>query len=228
MDNINPSEVKDKNKLIEENKNFIYGCTYKICKRILHWENDDELSIAMIAFNKALDTYNHTKGNFHSYAKVLINNSIIDFFRKDKNNSLLVFDNNEESFTYIDYKNSINQYEIQKESEQRIDEINALKNELANFKLTFTDLINHSPKHIDTRSHLLNIALCCTKNDDISTYIRKNKALPIKQITVLTGCNRKLLERWRKYIIVLFLIMSNDEYLYLKSYLNIGVGDKNE
>lgn len=228
MDNINPSDVKDKNKFIEENKNFIYGCTYKICKRILHWENDDELSIAMIAFNKALDTYNHTKGNFHSYAKVLINNSIIDFFRKDKNNSLLVFDNNEEAFTYIDYKNSINQYELKKESEQRIDEINALKNELVNFKLTFTDLINHSPKHIDTRSHLLNIALCCTRSDDISTYIRKNKSLPIKQIILLTGCNRKLLERWRKYIIVLFLIMSNDEYLYLKSYLNISVGDKNE
>ena len=58
---------KNRNIFIEENKSFIYLATYKVCKRALDWNNDDELSISLIAFNHACETYEQTKGNFYSY-----------------------------------------------------------------------------------------------------------------------------------------------------------------
>lgn len=72
----------EREKFISENKSFIYKVASSICKRKLEWENDDELSIALIAFNKSIDTYNEDKGNFFSYAKMLIKNALIDYFRK--------------------------------------------------------------------------------------------------------------------------------------------------
>jgi DNA-directed RNA polymerase specialized sigma subunit len=40
-------------KLIQEHRDFIAGTSSKICRRYLVWDNDDELSIALLAFNEA-------------------------------------------------------------------------------------------------------------------------------------------------------------------------------
>lgn len=45
-------------------------------------EQDDEFSIAMIAFHEAILCYEHDRGAFLSYAATLIRNRIIDFQRK--------------------------------------------------------------------------------------------------------------------------------------------------
>ena len=50
MQNINHLIRKNKSQFINENKNFIYKCTYSISKKYLQWENDDELSIALKIF----------------------------------------------------------------------------------------------------------------------------------------------------------------------------------
>lgn len=49
--------IDDREKFIEENRDFVYKIASSICKRRLSWQNDDELSIALIAFNKAIETY---------------------------------------------------------------------------------------------------------------------------------------------------------------------------
>lgn len=80
-----------RNTFISENKELIYKITQGICNRKLSWENDDELSIALIAFNHSCDTYEISKGNFYSYTKIVIRNSLFDYFRKNKNSPILFF-----------------------------------------------------------------------------------------------------------------------------------------
>ena len=46
-------------------------------------EQDDEFSIAMIAFHEAILGYEHNRGAFLPYAAMLIRNRIIDFQRKE-------------------------------------------------------------------------------------------------------------------------------------------------
>lgn len=218
----------NRDEFIEESKKFIYAVTAKICKRNLQWENDDELSIALIAFNKACESYDQYKGNFFSYSKVLIKNALIDYFRKNSNNPYLTFDDENSQLEYMDAKNSITSYELEQENLKRGEEIIAFNKELQGFSLSFEVLANSSPTHKDTKDNLLNLAFICSKEPSILEYIYKSKMLPIKQICLLTNSNRKLIEKWRRYILALILIFSNEEYSYIRSYLNIKVGENND
>lgn len=218
-----------RNDFIEENKRFIYKTAYNVCKRNLSWENDDELSIALIAFNNACDSYNDTKGDFHSYSRVLIKNALIDYFRKNSKVPYVMFSSeDEEELDYIDHKLSLDQYSITSENALRAEEITMLSKELKEFKLDFNTLVDSSPSHSDTRDTLLNLTFTCSRNEDILNYIKTKRLLPIKEISLLTGANKKLLEKWRRYILALILILSSTEYPYIKSYLNIKVGEKND
>jgi len=218
----------NRSNFIESNKGFIYSTTSKICKRRLIWENDEELSISLIAFNIACDKYDETKGNFYGFSKVIIKNALIDFFRKNKTSPNLMFDNNEGNINYIDEKNSINNYKLQIENKFRVDEINIFSEELLKYKINFNSLINLSPSHKDTRNNLLNVAFLCTMEESILIHLKTKRKLPAKEIIMLTGSNKKFIEKWRVYIISLIIILSNPEYVYLKSYLNIKEGELND
>ncbi|MBU3099095.1 RNA polymerase subunit sigma [Clostridium sp. DSM 17811] len=220
--------IENRNNFIEKSKGFIYSTTSNICKRHLSWENDEELSIALNSFNVACDKYDKTKGNFYGFGKIIIKNSLIDFFRKNVTCPSLMFSNNEFNIDYIDKKNSITNFEIQIENEFRVDEINLFSKELLKYKINFDSLINLSPSHKDTRNNLLNIAFLSSREESILRYLRTKKRLPTKEIIILTASNRKLIEKWRIYIISLILIITNPEYVYLKSYLDIKEGDINE
>lgn len=220
--------LENRDKFIEENKAFIYNTAYSVCKRKLSWENDDELSMSLIAFNNACANYNSNKGNFFSYAKVIIKNALIDYFRKMNRTPYVTFDGEDEDMNYIDYKSSMDSYELQTENKNRAEEIALFSKELKEYKLDFNSLVDASPSHKDTRDSLLNIAFACVREEGILAYLKQKKLLPVKEIMLLTGSNRKLIEKWRKYILILILILSSDEYPYIKSYLNIKAGGNNE
>jgi len=226
--NIDALTSENRSNFIEANKGFVYSTTSKLCKRYLIWENDEELSIALMAFNVACEKYDKSKGNFYGFSKIIIKNSLIDFFRKNKTSASLIFDNSNGAVDYIDGKNSINNFEIQIENEFRADEINLFSKELLKYKINFDTLINLSPSHKDTRNNLLNVAFLCAREESILDHLKTKKRLPIKEIIILTASNRKLIEKWRIYIISLILILINPEYVYLKSYLNIKEGGLND
>jgi len=226
--NIDVLVLENRSDFIEANKGFIYSTTSKLCKKTLKWENDEELSIALMAFNTACDKYDKTKGNFYGFGKIIIKNALIDFFRKNKTTPYLIYSNNDETVDYIDGKNSINNYEIQIENEFRVEEITLFSAELLKYKINFNTLIELSPSHKDTRDNLLNVAFLCAKEESILNLLNTKRRLPAKEIIILTGSNRKLIEKWRIYIISLILILTNPEYVYLKSYLNIKEGELND
>ncbi|MEY8000077.1 RNA polymerase sigma-I factor [Clostridium sp. Mt-5] len=228
MPDINHLIHENKNEFIHENKNFIYKCTYTISKRHLQWENDDELSIALIAFNKACDNYTECKGNFYTYAKVIIRNALIDYFRKNKNSPLLTFDNGDYNMEKLNNNSAITSFELEVNNKNRADEIIELNKELTKYKIDFNGLVNNSPKHKDTRNNVLKLVLKICNNNEISNSILNNRQLPIKKICIYTGFNKKFLDKWRKYIIALFIIFNSEKFLYIKSYLNIKVGESNE
>ncbi|HEY5561684.1 MAG TPA: sigma factor [Clostridiaceae bacterium] len=223
-----PLLISNRNNFIEDNKTFIYKCASKVCSRKLDWLNDDELSLALIAFNTACDTYNKDKGNFYSYAKVLMKNAIIDSFRKSKASLYMNFNEETELINYIDNKEALSKFEIEEETKRKAEEISVFKKEMSQYKLSLEDLIDGSPSHVDTRSTLLNIAFKCSKEDTLLNYIKTKKNLPLKQIILLTNTKRRVLEKWRKYLLALILILSSEDYNYIKSYFNIKVGKGNE
>ncbi|WBW98218.1 sigma-70 family RNA polymerase sigma factor [Oceanirhabdus sp. W0125-5] len=219
---------ENRDKFIKENKSFIYKSASSICNRKLSWENDDELSIAMIAFNKSCDVYEDSRGNFYSFSRMVIRNSIYDYFRKKKNTPYLTFQKEDEDFDYIDVTQSISEHEKKVENNNRADEISILKDELSKYDISFDTLISASPKHKDTRDHLLNLAFSCAKDDTIVEHIKTKKRLPAKKIIDTFNEKRKFIERWRNYLLTLIIVLSNDEYIHVRTYLNIKAGDNND
>ncbi len=220
--------IENRDSFIEENKSFIYSTALRICKRSLSWNNDDELSIALLAFNKACDSYLSEKGDFYSFSSVIIRNALIDFFRKEGQRPYLTFDEGSNELQYMDYKNSLKEYEIVRENHSRAEEIALFNEELRKYKLSFSTLAESCPSHRDTRNTLLNIAYIGSSSSKIIATIRDKKRLPIKELSLLTGSNTKLIEKWRKYILALIILFSSEEYPYIKSYLDIKVGENND
>ena len=215
----------NRDQFINQNRDFIYKATCNVCKRPISWENDDELSIALIAFNKACDSYNETRGDFFAYSRVIIRNALIDYFRKNGQNPLLTFSDDDSTLDLIDNKNSMDQFSITVENSYRAEEIVLFSKELSQYGLDFSVLADSSPSHRDTRNSLLNLAAACSCNESILKYIKSKRLLPLKEICLSTGANKKTVEKWRRYILALILILSSDEYPYIKSYLNIKAGE---
>lgn len=190
---------KARNEFIDNNKAFIHKYACSICKRYLSWENDDELSIALLAFNHAIDTFQ--EGEFEYYCKMLIKRRLIDYFRKNNKNEIPLDVSMLQNT--LQYENNID------ERLDRAEQINIFKNILSGFNLNMGDLVKNSPKHKDTREKLINTAKEIAERNDIVSHLLKSKLLPIKEILLFTDISRRMLEEWRKYIIALIIIFSD-------------------
>ena len=71
-------------RLIRDYMPFIRAETAKFLKRPPLEGQDDELSIAMIAFHEAIGSYSRLRGAFFAYAATLIRHRLIDYARKEK------------------------------------------------------------------------------------------------------------------------------------------------
>jgi len=58
--------------------------------RYVAYGQDDELSIALMAFVEAIRSYDVSKGNFLSFSQNVIKRRIIDYYRKEKNTAWLL------------------------------------------------------------------------------------------------------------------------------------------
>ncbi|SHJ54805.1 RNA polymerase sigma factor [Hathewaya proteolytica DSM 3090] len=214
---------KSRDYLIQENMDFIIHTTEQICKRRISIENDDEFSIAIIAFNKACDTYDSDKGNFKAYCQKVIRNALIDFFRK---NSLLPSMYDEDSFNVIDYKLSIDDYKRQEEKQNNEEVISDFTKELYKYKIQLSDLVKASPKHQDTRSMLLHLCSKLYLEHEFMECLYTKKYLNVNLICNKYEVKRKLVDKWRKYIIAILIVLSMPKFSCLKNYLNLEtVGD---
>lgn len=221
LDKARKGDIISREELIESNRGFIRRTSSYICKRMLDWSNDDELSIALLAFNEAIDSYNHDKGaEFLTYCSMLIKSRLIDYFRKNKNPHISIDSVEDEELSLIESREALDRYSIAHAAQERAVEIKMFNGELSGYGVSIADLTVNCPKHKDTRKQLFHVAAMVSKKKDTIRMLKKNKMLPIKDIMEMTGVKRKFLEQWRKYLIALLVILSSDEYLYLKEYLN--------
>jgi RNA polymerase sigma factor len=211
-----------RNQLIQQYKPFIIKTVSNVCKRFIR-EEDDELSIGLIAFNEAIEKYEpHKGGSFISFAELLIKRRLIDYIRKEARVRDIVLDTDEDDEnavqTYLDTKLSIDEFYKQIEQEQRREEIIHYQQVLKEFGIHFHDLVEQSPKHRDARINAINVAKLVVDNKELLKQLFQKKQLPIKQLENMAEVSRKTIERNRKYIIAVAVILAGD-YIYLKDYI---------
>jgi RNA polymerase sigma factor len=212
------------NKVIDDYKPFIKKTVSSVCKRYIY-ESDDEFSIGLIAFHDAIFKYNNERGSsIISFAEVIIKRKVIDYIRKngkiqdisiDRN---LVGDEDDTAALTIEQVVSVEEYEKQEDSLKRREEIIDFQDQLSLYNLSFIDLVEQSPKHEDARLNAIKIAKKVVTSNELMNYLMEKKRLPIKKIEKQVNVSRKTIERNRKYIIAISLILIGN-YVYLKDYL---------
>lgn len=210
--------------LIKYYQPYVLNTVGHICKRYVSW-SDEEASVALIAFNKAIDTFEQNKGRtFLNYGFLLIQRELIDFFRKERKEKHESFEyaTNEEPNPYHEVKQSIDDYKQKVYSSEIVDEILELNTILNQFKISFEQLEKYSPKHVDTRENLLNIASEFTKDNTCVSELFQKRRLPMKRFAEMTDTRVKTLERHRKYLITLIIIMLHPEWVYLSQFIKKG------
>lgn len=209
---------------IDSYKPFIAKTVSSVCKRYIH-ETDDEFSIGLIAFNEAIEKYLPERGSsLLSFAEVIIKRRVIDYIRKQTKNQHISFDFNSISQeddspgTIIVNELSFEDYKKKTEDEIRKEEIIHFQELLKTFHFSFKELVENSPKHTDARTNAIQVAKILVDHEELRKALLDNKRLPIRQLEQIVSVSRKTIERNRKYIIAISLILMSD-YIYMKDYL---------
>ena len=120
-------------------------CTSRLCT-----EQDDEYSIAMIAFHEAILGYERNRGTFLSYASMLIRSRIIDFQRKESRHQAhlsLHAENDDTGRTIMeevaDERDHAEESANLEATKQEIEELSGV---MARFGVSFSDVADNSPK----------------------------------------------------------------------------------
>lgn len=213
--------------LIQECQSFVHKTTCGQAKRNLEWGRDDELSIALIAFNEAIDAFRPEKRvPFLAFARVVIQSRLKDYWRRENRfyqTTVPLTGPGEEGGTSVqEVKPAWDKYWDQVIAQERGEEIRRFNQLLKEYGISFGDLVEASPQHLDTRRNLYQVAVGLVQTPALMMSLLTKKKLPLLELAEGLGFSRKTLERGRKYVIALALILQfPEEFTYLKTYVQI-------
>lgn len=191
---------------------FIRAEAAKTVARVVT-EQDDEFSIAMIAFHEAIRAYEKSRGAFLKYASMVIRSRLIDYHRAEEKHkgSISIYEETGDGDTLLherltDGVDHASQSAEQEATQQEIAELSKIMSE---FGISFTDVAENSPNQrrtLEACGKVVQFAIDCP---EILQELLETKKLPLIRLTEGTGVPRKTLERHRKYILAMLLIQTN-------------------
>lgn len=177
-------------------------------------DQDDELSIAMMAFYEAIMGYESARGAFLSYAAMLIRSRLIDYGRKEARHqgilSLEAEQGGEDDRTLMDtIADSRDHFEESAHREATRQEIGELSRVMASFGVSFSDVADNCPKQERTLNACARAVRYAGEHPALLEELLRTKKLPLAKLVQGSGVERKTLERHRSYILAMLLIQTN-------------------
>lgn len=217
-------------RIIRHYKAYILNVASRVTKRYLTW-SDEESSIALTAFNKAIDEFKQLAGKkFLHFCYLLITRDMIDFFRREQRHQHVSLDdsapNGEEleqmETTVYENKEAEKQFSLQEQQRQLVEEILIYDSLLREYELSFQILPDVSPKHQDTRVNCFRLARIMIANEHLMHKMKQKKRLPITELSKIAEIPSKTIEKNRKYIIAVTLCLHHPDLEQLKRYIEKG------
>ena len=180
------NQIDLRNQFIHDYTPFVIKHVSEIKHAYVCVRNDDEFSIALIAFNEAIDRYEISKGHFLSFARIVIESRLKNYWEKEKHHQ----------------HDDISNVEVAAPSDEDLRlELIAYGIELSYFGLSFEDLSNHMPKHTDTKEAALNIAQEIALNAFIMTQVYIKKSLPVTLVSKSLKIGLKMIKNNKIFIL---------------------------
>lgn len=213
--------------LLVKHRQFIHAAASRVARRHLDWANDDELSVAMLAFNEAIDRYDETRsGSFLALARVVIERRLVDYFRRQGRGAVIPLSSySEEELHIIEAEAASTTYERTAHQSDLSEEVSEFKVLLNQYGIKLADLVKSSPRHRDSRATLARVARTLASTPPFLDYLRKHRQLPLRELELATRVSRRQLENGRRYIVALALILSSPELVALKDFTPSLLGE---
>lgn len=223
-----------RNLFIKESKSFIRASAVKTIHRFVT-EQDDEWSVALIAFNEAIEKYEPGKGRFSSFAELVIKRRLTDELRNEYRRKTEIptepeaFDGDRDSLqegltadSEVHFRvadQALQNHASVQRQKSAADEIEAVKELLERYGFSFFDLADSSPKTEKTKMACAKLVNEILADEALFLKMRESKTLPMQELLKRTGVKKKVAERHRRYIIAAAEIL-NGEYPLLAEYMS--------
>lgn len=216
------TDEQAREKLINSSRQAILRSASSAARRYIT-ESDDEWSIAMYAFSRAIDGYSAEKGDFLPFARMLIHRSLIDFYRAESRHAQefsvspeILEGNGEEDEEAV--CRAVEEQSIRADDHSLRDEILEANELFSSFGFSFYDLTACSPKQEKTRQECILAVRYMMKPKERTEDFKRTGRLPIREIKKATGVSAKTLDRYRKYLVAVIILLSGD-FPHLEEYL---------
>lgn len=190
-------------------------------------EFDERLSIALLLFVNCVKQYTEGRGAFLSFYQTALRNRLIDESRRQKRHSgriIPLFQPGSEGREQVmDAQASIDHYRREDERRELALEIDGFNTQLAEYDISFSQLARISPKQERSREQCLKLAQAVAQSDEFLTVLTCQHRLPQAQLAKMFGISPKTIEKHRKYIVVLSLLLIGD-YPGIRAFLPIHKG----
>ena len=211
--------------LIQSHENLILKTASRASFRYVT-KSDDEWSVALCAFSDAIDKYQPEQGSFLPFSQMLMKRALIDYHRSaashltEISTSPFVLEGIDEEPDDWEKSVYLAVAEQSRESAERRlqEEITAANEMLQRYGFRFFDLTDCSPQQEKTKQECAKAVRYVLAQAELRKELEKTRKLPIRAIAAGSGVSKKILDRYRKYIIMAILILDG-EYPRLSEYL---------
>lgn len=213
---------------IEDRYDQIMSYCLRVCSRTCGRyidDSDEEASIARMAMLEAFDKYEPQRGNLLLYLGYVIRNRIIDYKRSEEkrhHTPLSAFNSDDPRLLRGDEQDQAEQILNDLARKQDIDRFQAA---LQHYDIELEDLVKGSPRQKKTLEAALKVAHMIAQDSEMCDYLQEKKMIPIRMLEKQHNANRKIIDRYRKFIIASTLIIIHD-IQSLKPYLSNWKGGR--
>ncbi|MBC7107032.1 MAG: hypothetical protein H5T97_13980, partial [Firmicutes bacterium] len=151
--------------LIGDHRQFVLQVAAAYCKRPLDW-SCDEFSVALVAFNEAIDTFQPHRGvPFLAFARLVIKSRLADHFRQEQRQTretLVGAHAPQEAFrdAWMAHADAV-------ANRERREELEAYRGLLARYDLALPSLFKATPRHRYRRRTLIAAARSLARRPDL-------------------------------------------------------------
>ncbi len=181
---------------------------------------DDLLSVGMLAFVHAVGQYQPGRGGFSSFSRLCIRSRVLDDVRKNGKEAAKTVPlyPDGEDYSPADLALSMEQYNRQAERQKLADEISALQQELEGYGVAFAALAKAGPRQKRSQSLCRAAAEALLQNGPLCESFQKSGKLPQAELAACLEVSVKSIEKYRKYIVMLAVLLRGD-YPAMRSFL---------
>jgi RNA polymerase sigma factor len=187
-------------------------------------QRQEALTEAMLAFVHAVQTYNEGDGVFINYAGTVIHNRLLDTARREtkiqKRFFSFPFDasNNDENAVELEHEVSRYVYDIAKEKENLRMEITEVNKDFSGWGFNWKLLLKKCPKQERSRRVCFAVVKSIFETPGLIELIIRKRQLPVTELAATMGFSKKILEKYRHYIVAVIVLLEGD-YPYIRAFL---------